>query len=112
MQLGAALMLLGHLFTPPKERLPVREWTPVYLFDRVGAGLGALWAISQHRAARFEEVRRDYAPEHERRAEDERRRRDGRDEDETRGRDGRADDERRGRDGRADDEGDDPDRPR
>ena len=25
-----ALMLLGHLLTPPKERLPVREWSRTF----------------------------------------------------------------------------------
>ncbi|WP_134773717.1 hypothetical protein [Ornithinimicrobium flavum] len=73
-----ALMLLGHAFTPPAERLPLRQWTPVYLMDRVGHGFRALWAISQARGERFEEVRREQLTQEQRDAEDERRRRRGR----------------------------------
>lgn len=73
-----ALMLLGHAFTPPADRLPPRQWTPVYLMDRVGHGFRALWTISQARAERFEDVRREQLTQEERDAEDERRRRRGR----------------------------------
>lgn len=54
--LGAivALALLGHVATPPAERLPLRRWTPVYLFDRVGAGLGVFRAAGRDRADRLE----------------------------------------------------------
>lgn len=48
-----ALALLGHLATPPVDRLPPRRWTPVYLFDRVGAGLGLFLGAGRERADRL-----------------------------------------------------------
>lgn len=73
---GAALvlMMLGHAFTPPEERLPVREWTPVYLADRVGAGVRALWSISQAQARQVDQMQREAARRDERRRRQEERR--------------------------------------
>ncbi|HSP59717.1 MAG TPA: hypothetical protein VLO09_01530 [Ornithinimicrobium sp.] len=53
--LGAvvALALLGHLATRPADRLPPRRWTPVYLFDRVGTGLGLFLGAGRDRADRL-----------------------------------------------------------
>lgn len=70
-----ALMLLGQAFTPPQDKLPLRQWTPVYLMDRVGQGFRALWMISQARADRVDNVRRELMTQEQRDAEDERRRR-------------------------------------
>lgn len=70
------LMLLGHAFTPPDEKLPVREWTPVYLADRVGQGVKGLWTISRAQARVIDEMQREAAQrEEEHRLRDERRRR-------------------------------------
>lgn len=69
------LMLLGHAFTPPEEKLPVREWTPVYLADRVGQGVKGLWTISRAQARVIDEMQREAARrEDEHRMRDERRR--------------------------------------
>ncbi|MGC5584051.1 hypothetical protein ACQE98_04930 [Ornithinimicrobium sp. W1679] len=53
--LGAlvALALLGQLATPPADRLPPRRWTPVYLADRVRAGLGLFLGAGRERADRL-----------------------------------------------------------
>lgn len=69
------LMLLGHAFTAPEEKLPLRAWTPVYLADRVGHGLRALWAISRAQASRMDEMHEETALREERRRRLEERRR-------------------------------------
>ena len=74
---GVALMLmfLGHAFTPPQDKLPMREWTPVYLADRVGQGLRGLWTLSRAQARQIELMQAQAAQrEEEQRLRDERRR--------------------------------------
>lgn len=69
------LMLLGHAFTPPQERLPVREWTPVYLADRVGRGLRGLWTMSRAQARQIDLMQQEAAArEEQHRLREERRR--------------------------------------
>lgn len=57
---GAVLLaLLGRAATPVRDRLPLREWTPVYVADLVGRGFRVFGDAGKERARRQEAAREE-----------------------------------------------------
>lgn len=57
---GAVLLaLLGRAATPVRDRLPLREWTPVYVADLVGRGFRVFGDAGKERARRQEVAREE-----------------------------------------------------
>ncbi|WP_151525162.1 hypothetical protein [Serinicoccus kebangsaanensis] len=51
------LALLGRAATPRRDRLPLRQWTPVHITDLVGRGLRVFGDAGKERARRQEQAR-------------------------------------------------------